>query len=77
MVISDFHLGDREPDGLAVIDAMRSRRGRQSPLAALIITGDVSAELESRAAAAGVRIQHKPVRPQTLQRCMIEMLQGR
>ena len=75
VVITDFHLGDREPDGLAVVEALRALRS--SPLPALIMTGDVSPELESRAAASGVWIEHKPVRPALLRRRLIELLDAR
>jgi signal transduction histidine kinase len=72
VVITDFHLGDREPDGLAVVQALQAMRSK--PLAALIMTGDVSPELEGRAAASGVWIEHKPVRPKVLGRRLLEIL---
>lgn len=74
VLITDFHLGDREPDGLAVVEALRALRPSSSPLPALIMTGDVSPDLEGRAAASGVWIEHKPVRPKVLQRRLVEML---
>ncbi len=77
VLITDFHLGDREPDGLAVVEALRALRPPSSRLPALIMTGDVSPELEGRAAASGVWIEHKPVRPKVLQRRLIEMLSVR
>lgn len=75
MVISDFHLGDREPDGLTVIQRLRSVHALADALPAVLITGDVAPELEARAAQAGVLILHKPVRPAVLQRCMLQLLE--
>ena len=76
MVISDFHLGDREPDGLAVIEQLRSVHGLAGALPAILMTGDVAPELEARATEAGVHILHKPVRPAVLQRCMGQLLES-
>ncbi len=75
MVISDFHLGDREPDGLALITAMRSLSGLQTQtLPAILMTGDVSSQLENDALRRKVRLLHKPVRPALLQNCMLQLL---
>jgi signal transduction histidine kinase/CheY-like chemotaxis protein len=77
IVISDFHLGDREPDGLSVIEKLRSLHGGPHPLPAILMTGDVAPELEDRALGLAVRVLHKPVRPAVLQQCMLQMLDGR
>jgi signal transduction histidine kinase/CheY-like chemotaxis protein len=75
MVISDFHLGDREPDGLALITAMRSLHAVQAAtLPAILMTGDVSSQLEADAQRRKVRLLHKPVRPALLQNCMLNLL---
>ena len=75
MVISDFHLGDREPDGLALITAMRSLNGLQvHSLPAILMTGDVSSQLENDTQRRKVRLLHKPVRPALLQSCMLHLL---
>ncbi|MEI7786350.1 MAG: hybrid sensor histidine kinase/response regulator [Betaproteobacteria bacterium] len=75
LIISDFHLGDREPDGLAVIEALRARHGQARWLPAILLTGDVAPELEATAGQAGVHVLHKPVRPAVMQRCMLEVLE--
>jgi CheY-like chemotaxis protein/anti-sigma regulatory factor (Ser/Thr protein kinase) len=58
LVVSDHHLGDREPNGLELIKGLReqgAREGRKR-LPALLMTGDVSPQLEAQAREAGVRI---------------------
>ena len=75
-IISDFHLGDREPDGLTVIETLRSLDGRPEPLPAILLTGDVAPELEARASAAKAQVMHKPVRPAQLQRRMLQLLES-
>lgn len=75
IVLTDFHLGDREPDGLALITAMRSLKGSEtSGLPAILMTGDVSSRLESEAQRRKVKVLHKPVRPALLQTCMLQVL---
>jgi len=68
VLVSDFHLGDREPDGLELIKTLRrqARLASRPHLGALLMTGDVSAQLEVRAGVIGVQVLHKPVRPQLL-----------
>ncbi len=78
LVVSDHHLGDREPNGLELIENLRQQgagQGRRPPLA-LLMTGDVSAQLEAQAREAGVRVMHKPVRPKVLQRGLIDLLEA-
>lgn len=75
-IISDFHLGDREPDGLTVIETLRSLHGGPEPLPAILLTGDVAPELEARASSVKAQVMHKPVRPAQLQRCMLQMLEA-
>jgi CheY-like chemotaxis protein len=76
LVISDFHLGDREPDGLAVIAGLREQHMGSSPLPAILMTGDVASELEAQAIGAQVKVLHKPVRPALLQRGILQLLDG-
>jgi CheY-like chemotaxis protein len=76
LVVSDHHLGDREPNGIELIQALRQqgqREGRPA-LRALLMTGDVSAQLESLAHDSGVRVLHKPVRPQLLRASLVELV---
>ncbi len=77
LVLSDHHLGDREPNGIELIAGLRlqgARLGRPA-LPALLMTGDVSAQLEAQAHEAGVRVMHKPVRPKVLQRGLMDLLE--
>lgn len=73
VVISDFHLGDLEPDGLQLIAAIRARAPHFMP--AVLMTGDVSAQLESRAQEESVKVLHKPVRPAILRAGLLELLE--
>ncbi len=73
VVISDFHLGDLEPDGLQLIEAMRARS--QQFLPAMLMTGDVSAQLEGRAHAQLVEVLHKPVRPTLLREGLLQLIE--
>jgi CheY-like chemotaxis protein len=75
LVISDFHLGDREPDGLLLIALLRQLQPGEHPLPCVLMTGDVSSHLEAQASQQGVRILHKPVRPAVLQNTVIDLLQ--
>lgn len=76
LVVSDHHLGDREPNGIELIEALRQQGQREGrpPLRALLMTGDVSAQLESLAHNNGVRVLHKPVRPQLLRASLVELM---
>ncbi len=78
LVVSDYHLGDREPDGLELIKTLRAQAQRdgRGHLPALLMTGDVSAQLEARAADVGVEILHKPVRPKVLRASLVELVDG-
>ena len=73
LLISDYHLGDLEPNGLQLIQTLRARADRALP--ALLMTGDVSAQLEASAHQQGVRVLHKPVRPQVLRDQVLELLE--
>jgi CheY-like chemotaxis protein len=73
LLISDYHLGDLEPNGLQLIQTLRARADRTLP--ALLMTGDVSAQLEASARLQGVRVLHKPVRPQVLREQVLELLE--
>lgn len=77
VLISDFHLGDEEPDGLTLIRTLRASPGQAhiARLPALLMTGDVSGQLEAEARRIGVDVLHKPVRPAVLQERMLSLLQ--
>jgi signal transduction histidine kinase/CheY-like chemotaxis protein len=73
LLISDYHLGDFEPNGLQLIQTMRSRAVRAIP--ALLMTGDVSAQLEAQAQLQDVRVVHKPVRPAVLRAQVLALIE--
>jgi signal transduction histidine kinase/ActR/RegA family two-component response regulator len=75
LIISDFHLGDREPDGLMLIDALRRHRTDSLTIPAILMTGDVAPELEASARLAQVQVLHKPVRPAVLQRAVLDLIE--
>ncbi len=72
LLISDYHLGDLEPDGLQLIHALQQRSAGRLP--ALLMTGDVSSGLELRARSLGIPVLHKPVRPQWLREQVLAQL---
>jgi two-component system, sensor histidine kinase len=76
VLVTDFHLGDREPDGLELVKALReqARRLGHPDLPALLMTGDVSAQLETQAREAGVQVLHKPVRPKVLRESVLRLI---
>ena len=76
LLVTDFHLGDREPDGLELVKALReqARRLDHPHLSALLMTGDVSAHLETQAREAGVQVLHKPVRPKVLRESVLRLI---
>lgn len=78
LVVSDHHLGDREPNGLELIKGLREQGSRcgRALLPALLMTGDVSPQLEAQAREAGVRILHKPVRPKVLRSSLVDLMGG-
>lgn len=75
VLISDFHLGDEEPDGLMLIEHLRSLQARPAELLpSLLMTGDVSAQLEAEAGRSQMGILHKPVRPAVPQHRMLGLI---
>ena len=61
-ILADYHLG--ADNGLAVIAALREKYGADTPAA--LITADRSADVRARAAAAGVSLLNKPLKPAAL-----------
>ena len=78
LVVSDHHLGDREPSGIELISVLRRRAAISGHpfLPALLMTGDVSAQLEAQAQEAEITVMHKPVRPRALRRSLIDLLKS-
>ena len=76
VLVTDFHLGDREPDGLELVKALREQALSlgHPHLPALLMTGDVSAQLETQAREAGVQVLHKPVRPKVLRESVLRLI---
>jgi len=63
VALVDYHLHDRL-DGLATIDAVRERLGRELPAA--LLTGDGSDALKHAARDRGCRVLTKPIKPASL-----------
>jgi signal transduction histidine kinase/CheY-like chemotaxis protein len=72
IVICDAHLGSSD-DGLTCIEKIR-RRYNDNPLPAILLTGDLTNDLQTRARKMEVRIAYKPVRPARLAHQMISAL---
>jgi PAS domain S-box-containing protein len=63
LLLVDLHLGEG-PDGLAVIERLRRRLGRE--VTAALVTADREPPLQLRARQARVELLHKPVKPAAL-----------
>ena len=63
MIITDFRLQSTE-NGIDLICALRESTGRKVP--AILVTGDISIELETRADLTGLEVLYKPVDPKVL-----------
>lgn len=61
-ILADYHL--EEDDGIGVIAALRGARGGEPPAA--LITADRSDAMQRAAAAGGIHILYKPVKPAAL-----------
>ncbi len=64
VILADLHLEEGMPDGLEAIALLRRDWGQRLP--AILITADRSQEMRQRAAAMGVDVLHKPVKPAAL-----------
>jgi PAS domain S-box-containing protein len=73
VILSDLHLD--HGTGLEALARIRARLGYLPPAA--IITADRDPELGARAAAAGARLLHKPVRPGALRALLARLLAER
>ncbi|MDO9403243.1 MAG: hybrid sensor histidine kinase/response regulator [Polaromonas sp.] len=74
LVMSDMHL-DGRMDGLEVIG--RFRAAYPTPLLpAILLTGDLSSQLEAQAHALDVHVAHKPVRPSRFRKLMARAIAG-
>lgn len=71
VVISDFRLAATE-DGLRAIERLREEAGRMLP--ALLITADVSADLQERCTRAHVTLLGKPLLPARLRQALAVLL---
>jgi signal transduction histidine kinase/CheY-like chemotaxis protein len=74
LIISDHHFTHGET-GIAVIE--RLRHNFNSPIPALLVTGDISVERKQEAAAGGFELLQKPVPPMILRITMSEILRQR
>lgn len=59
LLLSDFHLG--ASDALATVAALVGRGGPWEGVPAVLITGDLSAELQARCQALGITVAYKPL----------------
>lgn len=73
LLITDHHLGEGQAHGLSLVRALRALHP-QTRLPALLMTGDVSSQLEHQAALDQVGILHKPVRPSVLSSALITVI---
>ena len=71
VLISDYRLAATE-DGLRVIERLREEAGRMLP--ALLITADVSADLQERCTRAHVTLLGKPLLPARLRQALAVLL---
>lgn len=70
LVLTDYHL-----DGESGIDAIKALNGEsQTPLRAALITADRSPEVRAAAAAHGLPLLHKPLKPAALRALMSQMI---
>jgi CheY-like chemotaxis protein len=74
LIISDHHFTHGET-GIAVIE--RLRHSFNSPIPALLVTGDISVARREEAEAGGFELLQKPVPPMTLRATMSEILTRR
>jgi CheY-like chemotaxis protein len=74
LIISDHHFAHGET-GIGVIE--RLRQIFNTPIPALLVTGDISVERKQEAAAGGYELLQKPVPPMTLRATMNEILRQR
>lgn len=75
VIVSDMHLGDG-PDGLAFIAMFRQLLGLDD-LPGVVVTGDLSRELQLRAVESRVRILYKPLQPRLLKIAIDSAIMGR
>jgi len=74
LIISDHHFSHGET-GIGVIE--RLRQTFNTPIPALLVTGDISVERKQEAAASGYELLQKPVPPMILRATMSEILKRR
>ena len=67
VILCDLHLGDG-PDGIAVIESIRRKCGRELP--AILMTGDSTRQEVARAVGSEYLVLHKPVQPRTLRHAL-------
>ncbi|MCK9532192.1 MAG: PAS domain S-box protein [Gammaproteobacteria bacterium] len=70
LVIADYRLGN--VTGIDVIEAVRQRAGRN--VAALLLTGDATAETLREASSRGIQVLRKPVAVEHLRRAILDCL---
>ncbi len=71
VLIVDYHL-DQQGDGIDCVERIRRHLGVDLP--AVIVTGDRSDAVRSRAASLGLAILHKPVKPAALRAILMRLV---
>lgn len=75
LVLSDYHLGMHDENGLDVLIAAQSLQP-ECPPKCILLTGDTSAQLTQTAQAKNVEVLYKPLRPVRLRSHLNGLLQG-
>jgi two-component system, sensor histidine kinase len=73
VIVADFHLGNRE-NGADAITSIRAILGQ--PTKAVLVTGDIAAELDVKGLDGSLRVVHKPVAAEELLATLRELLGG-
>lgn len=73
VLLVDFHLGEKDPDGLAVAARLRKH---QPGLAVMVITANHDATIKARTRQLGYGYLLKPLKPLRLRMAMVAMLGG-
>ena len=65
LILSDYHLGLSEENGLKLLEAARNLQSDPLPIS-ILITGDTTIELIKEASKSDVKLLHKPIKPARL-----------
>lgn len=65
LVLSDYHLGMSEENGLRLLQTACEMQSAQPPVC-ILVTGDTTIDLINKASEANIKLLHKPIRPARL-----------